>query len=239
MSAWKHTGRTDKHYFDWVFTPGNEDAAEAFRQHMQFKNSLGKAWFENQELFNHVFGGDAFIDAPASGEKPVVLIDVGGSDGYILKQCHLAHPRMAQTGRLILQDLPGQIDSLDKASLIPIEAMPYDLFTPQPVREARAYYLKMVLHDWPDEQCKEMLVNLRSAMKPGYSKILINDIVIPETGAGWFEVAVDLVMMWIHSAQERRERAWRSMIESVEGLKVTKIWNIEGASEKVIEVDAV
>ena len=46
-------------------------------------------------------------------------------------------------------------------------------------------------------------------------------------------------MMHVHSAQERRERDWRELVGKVHGLRVTKIWNVEGAVEKVIEIDAI
>lgn len=46
-------------------------------------------------------------------------------------------------------------------------------------------------------------------------------------------------MTHVHSAQEGREREWRELVGKVDGLKVTKIWDVEGAVEKVIEIDAV
>ena len=76
-------------------------------------------------------------------------------------------------------------------------------------------------------------------MKQGYSRILLHEIVIPDTKAGWFETSVDILMMTVHAAQERREREWRDLVESVGGLNVRKIWDVEGAVEKIIEIEAV
>lgn len=114
--------------------------------------------------------------------------------------------------------------------------MSHDFFTPQPVKGAKAYYLKMVLHDWPDAQCREILNNLKPALVPGFSKILINEIVVLDQGADWFSTSVDMLMMIFHSSWERREKQWRELIESV-GLKVTRIWPCGGAPEKLIEVE--
>ena len=97
----------------------------------------------------------------------------------------------------------------------------------------------MILHDWPTTQCVEILSQLKSGLKPGHSRIVLNEIVIPKQNAGWFETSVDVLMMHVHSAQERREREWRELVGKVDGLKVTKIWDVEGAVEKVIEIDAV
>lgn len=111
------------------------------------------------------------------------MVDVGGSTGYDLTIFKEAHPELP--GRLIVQDLPGTIEKLDQPALKAkgIEPMPHDFFTPEPVQGAKAYYLKSVLHDWPDEQCKQILSNLKPALKAGYSRILVNELVVPDTGA--------------------------------------------------------
>ena len=93
-----------------------------------------------------------------------------------------------------------------------------------------------VLHDWPDEKCAEILANLKSAMTPKYSKLLINEFVIPETGAHWISTAIDIFMMAIYSAGERREQNWRRMLEGV-GFKIINIWNPEPGSESLIEAE--
>lgn len=192
---------------------------------MKFK-TLGEKWYESVPL-NDVLGEN--IDASS-----VLLVDVGGAAGHDLLGFHKQHPDIP--GRLILQDLPETIASLDMSKMTPVEAMAHNFFTPQPIKGAKAYYLKMVLHDWPDAQGIQILQNVKSAMKPGYSKILINEIVIPETGADWFSTSVDLLMMVVHSAAERREKQWRALIESA-GLKVVKIWSCGSAPEKLIEVE--
>ena len=93
-----------------------------------------------------------------------------------------------------------------------------------------------VLHDWTDEKCAEILANLKSAMTPKYSKLLINEFVIPETGAHWIGTAIDIFMMAIYSAGERREQNWRRMLEGV-GFRIIKIWTPEPGSESLIEAE--
>ena len=77
---------------------------------------------------------------------------------------------------------------------------------------------------------------MKPALTPGYSKILINEIVVLDQGADWFSTSVDLLMMFLHSLWERREKQWRELTESI-GLKVTRIWPCGGAPEKLIEVE--
>ena len=231
-TAWKYAYKTDQHFFDYVNSPGRERKLQALRNHMEFK-TVGLKWYEVPGIMEAAFG-DAKV-----GKDDVLLIDVGGSGGHDLIGFHKAHPSMP--GRLILQDLATTIQSLDSSALAQqgIEAMGHDFFTPQPVHGAKVYYLKMCLHDWPNTQCIQILSQLKSALKPGYSRILLNEIVIPEEKAGWFETSVDMLMMQVHSAQERREREWIGLVHAVGGLVVRRIWDVEGAVEKVIEIEAV
>ena len=230
-SAWSQV--MGSHYFEWMFQPGREDKIEAFNHHMSFK-TLGKKWYEVPEIMEGVFGSGVGSDL---GKEDVLMVDVGGSTGHDILGFSKAHPNIS--GRLILQDLAGNIESADTKTLTAhkIEPMAHDFFTPQPVQAAKAYYLKMVLHDWPDEQCKQILTRTRDAMKPGYSVIMLNENVIPDVGATWFETSLDMLMMAVHGAQERKESEWRALIESVGGLEVKKVWEIEGVVEKVVEIE--
>ena len=71
-------------------------------------------------------------------------------------------------------------------------------------------------------------------MKPGYSKLVINDIVIPETGATRFQTQSDMTMLAFLGAMERTEAQWRKLIEEA-GLKVNGVW--VGPAESVIEAE--
>lgn len=94
-----------------------------------------------------------------------------------------------------------------------------------------------VLHDWPDNMCHKIISNLLPALRPGYSKVLINENVIPNTGAYWEATSLDLIMMAIGSG-ERTERHWRELLMSA-GLRVVKIWTVRGQSgvESLIECE--
>lgn len=232
-SPWKFGMDTDDHYFEWISRPGREFEADAFHNHMRFK-TLGLKWHEMPNIIESVFGsGNLSAD-------DVLMVDVGGSSGHDLVSFRNNHSNMP--GRLVLQDLPSAIEAAEANGELKgkgIEAYQHDFFTPENIIGARVYYLKMVLHDWPDEQCKQILSNLRPALKKGHSRILLNEIIIPEVGAGWFETSVDMIMLTAHAAQERRESHWRTLVASVEGLQVSNIWDVDGAVEKIIEIVAV
>lgn len=67
-----------------------------------------------------------------------------------------------------------------------------------------------------------------------YSKLLINDIVLPNKGAGAFATQSDMSMMSLLAAMERSEAQWRALLECA-GLKNIRIWF--GNPESVIEVE--
>ena len=72
-------------------------------------------------------------------------------------------------------------------------------------------------------------------MKPGYSKILINDSVLADRDPSWQHVSLDLYMMALLAAQERSEREWYDLINSC-GLKIEGIWSKGEGNESIIEV---
>ncbi|KAI3527449.1 O-methyltransferase [Colletotrichum filicis] len=94
-----------------------------------------------------------------------------------------------------------------------------------------------ILHDWPDKQACRILEMQETALKPGYSRILIHDqIMDDDVRAVHPHAAVfDISMMAFGAAGERTEKEWRALIESV-GLRVIKIWRVPGAVQGVIEV---
>ena len=93
-----------------------------------------------------------------------------------------------------------------------------------------------VLHDWPDERCLIILKNLKDAMQPGYSKILVCEAVLPDVGASWQHTSLDLFMMALASSQERTETQWRKLFHAA-GLRVMGIWTKGTGNESLIELE--
>ncbi|KAF2870881.1 O-methyltransferase-domain-containing protein [Massariosphaeria phaeospora] len=160
----------------------------------------------------------------------VLVVDIGGSMGQEIleiKQHYIALP-----GRMIVQDLPSTIEQVIPAGAF--EAIAHDFFTPQPVKGARAYYLRNILHDWDDDKCLEILRHTVAAMKPGYSKIIINEFVIADQNPCAFAMRSDFMVMALAGAKERAEREWHVLLESA-GLKIDRVWTAEPESQSIIE----
>lgn len=165
----------------------------------------------------------------------VLLVDIAGGRGHDLEAFRKRFPDAF--GKLILEDLPAAIDEIEDLDES-ILRMKYDFFTPQPVIGARAYYFRAIFHNWTDRKCRDILQNVVKAMKPGYSKLLINEWVLPEVGVPLYPALLDINMMALFSGMQRTQSQWKNLLESV-GLKIVKFWSIgpevEGLIEAVVE----
>lgn len=92
----------------------------------------------------------------------------------------------------------------------------------------------MILHDYPDKKCRDILKNTISAMSED-SVILIDEIVLPEVGAIWRATQMDMTMMTALAGKERSEKEWFALLESVD-LHVVKVWKYTEESEDCIIV---
>lgn len=218
--------KTDKQFFDYIASLGY---GEHFNNHMRGYRLGRKPWVAPG--FYPV--KERLVDGFVGGDDTPLIVDIGGSVGHDMEQFHEYHPDAP--GKLIVQDLQRVIDGIKNINLV-VTPMAYDFLTEQPVKGARAYYMHSVLHDWPDHVCEKILARVKDAMKPGYSRLLINENVIPSTGAWWETSALDLTMMAILGATERTEGNWHDLIEKA-GLKIVKIWSGGRGVESLIEVE--
>ncbi|CAL5867997.1 uncharacterized protein PFLUO_LOCUS2220 [Penicillium psychrofluorescens] len=181
-----------------------------------------------------------FYDVPGlsqavENESDVLLVDMGGSLGHDVSEFCRKWPDAK--GRLVLQDLPEVASQARQQSLHKsIDVMDHDFFTEQPVKGARAYYMHSILHDWADENGLRILKNIVPAMKRGYSKVLINENVIPDTNAYWETTSLDIIMMADFASTERTAAHWHKLVE-LAGLKITKIWTAQRGVESLMECE--
>lgn len=168
----------------------------------------------------------------------VLLVDVGGGKGHDLAG-FAAQYCVSCPWRLVLQDREPVVAGVVAASAereLPFEAQAYDFFTPETVLGARAYYLQSILHDWNDEQNIAILRNLVPALRKGYSKVLLDEIVVSEERPTVPATDMDLMMLAHFAVRERSEAEWRCLLENV-GLRVVNIYSYPGVAESLIEAE--
>ena len=99
---------------------------------------------------------------------------------------------------------------------------------------ARAYFLHHVLHDWADSYCLDILKHIRSAMRPGYSKLLIHELILPDTGASVYQTIFDMTMMTFNSGMERSRTQWRRLLGKA-GFEIVKFWVQNEDADGIVE----
>ena len=144
------------------------------------------------------------------------------------------HPGYAS--QLVLQDRLDQVAH----AICPTEIQrnAHDFFTPQPEsnRGARAYYLHSIIHDYDDSHALKILQHLKDAMLPGYSKLLIHDVLIPPREASRRDTSVDVHMMAKLGGRERTEDMLLGLVKRL-GFHVRKIWRSDCSEKSILEAE--
>lgn len=158
-----------------------------------------------------------------------LLIDLGGCQGQ--QAIAFRNKFRDLPGRVVVQDMPETLAGAKPAE--GVELIAHDFFTPQPLERAKFYYMRRVLHDWPDEECVRILRNIVPVMAPD-SRIIIDEMVLPEREVPEFAVYIDITMFAANGGAERTTREWKALLDRA-GLKVLNILPYDPKLMSVIE----
>jgi hypothetical protein len=165
------------------------------------------------------------------------IIDVGGGNGALLGAVIAANPSI----RGVVFDLPrggaeASATLADAGVAASCEVVTGDFFHSVP-EGADAYILKLIIHDWDDEQSVAILKNCRRAMHQA-SKILLLERVMPdkmEATPGHRRMAMaDMNMLAMPGGQERTGNEYRNLMAKA-GLSIARILAVPGVDIAVIE----
>lgn len=81
---------------------------------------------------------------------------------------------------------------------------------------------------------QKILRQLHAAMKPGYSKLLIDDFILPDRGCPLYPCVQDMCMMGLLGGMERSQRHWTELLNS-EGFEVVGVYTSGDENEGVLE----
>lgn len=141
------------------------------------------------------------------------ICDVGGGQGYLI--CALLETYPHLTGFVL--DLPEVFADPCKlwATKLGLEArcayVAGDMFTEVP--KADAYCLKLILHDWSDQKCVQILSNIRGAASVD-ARLLIIEHIVPSPNVPHFANLLDIHMMCWGTGRERTEDEYIALLES-------------------------
>ncbi|KAJ8119161.1 hypothetical protein ONZ43_g3847 [Nemania bipapillata] len=214
---------TDLPTFQWLAVPKNKDIWDNANTFFEGDRGSRPSWLTWFPAKDKLFPQGHDQDTP-------LLVDVAGGRGHDLMDFLAKYPD--EPGPFVLQDQEPVLESA--TSLSPkIKKQVFDLFTDSPVKGARIYFMKFILHDYMNEQCIQILANVKASMVKGYSYLVINDFVLPDTGCGLLQSQWDLMMMVLLSSMERTETQWKTLLESA-GLSIEGIYSPPGDGQGII-----
>jgi hypothetical protein len=140
------------------------------------------------------------------------LCDIGGGHGHLICNILREHPQLQGT----VLELESTIKNKE---LLWAEKMGVayrckylagDMFREVPSSDA--YIMKMILHDWNDEECVKILSNIQKA-SPAGGRVLIVEHVVPGPEIPHFSKLFDIHMMCALTGRERTEKEYTELLE--------------------------
>ena len=183
--------------FDYALE--NQDYSERFKHAMSSYSAVQSA-LAVEALRGYDFSGIR------------IFCDVAGGHGHLMCAFLQAYPHLSGT----VFDLPEvvhDVHALWAPKLGLQDRCRYvggDMFNEVP--GADAYSLKMILHDWNDSECIEILSNLRKAAS-GPAHVFIVEHVVPGHDVAHFSKLFDIHMMCWGTGQERTEAQYVRLLE--------------------------
>jgi hypothetical protein len=149
------------------------------------------------------------------------IVDIGGGEGTLLAAILQANPLVRGTlfeQPDIAQDAATHFDNLGLSSRCGV--VPGNFFVSVP-KDADAYLLKWVLHDWPDAKAIEILAKCREALAPG-GRIVIVEHAIDNDNPTLAPSLMDLTMMVVTGGRERTRKEYEDLLAQV-GCRLLKV----------------
>ncbi|KAF5664129.1 O-methyltransferase B [Fusarium denticulatum] len=174
-------------------------------------------------------------DSSDTENATIELVDVGGGEGTVLNKILEAHPELSPKN-CILQERTEVIQLAKSKKTLPdgVQLVEHDFMTEQPVKGAKAYFMRMILHDYADAVGIKILTRLAESMEP-YSRVLICEMVLaPRVGEADFASAVLDQAVMTMGGKERTEAGFQKMFDA-SGLELVKTWRVPGVPGGCVE----
>ena len=161
------------------------------------------------------------------------LCDIGGGQGHLLSNLLSKYPHL-KGSILELESVTKNKDLLWTSKMGVENRCTYvigDMFNEVP--PADAYIMKMILHDWSDDECVKILSNIYRS-SPNEGKVFIVEHLIPIPEKPHFSKFFDIHMMCVTSGRERTIDEYATLLERA-GWKHANTYHPRSGLIRVIE----
>ncbi|PKY03304.1 S-adenosyl-L-methionine-dependent methyltransferase [Aspergillus campestris IBT 28561] len=178
-----------------------------------------------------------------AGLGDAIVVDVAGSLGHISRKLAAHFPQL----EFIVQDYEGvcrQGEAILPAELQGrVRFQPHNMFELQQKNPEKkvVYFLRLILHDWSDEECCRILRAVVAGLKQG-DRVVIQEHILPESGTGSLFVeqllrTLDMNMLAATNGQERSAAQFRHLVGMADPrLKVANITTPANSNMGVVEL---
>jgi predicted transcriptional regulator len=182
------------------FSDSNPEYREVFNEAMSSYSSIQTTWI-SEALDGYDFSNVNYV------------CDVGGGQGHLLCSLLVKYPNLK--GSVLELDSTisnkknlwaNKMGVEDKCTFIV-----GDMFNEVPT--ADVYIMKMILHDWSDDECIKILSNIYSA-SPKDGTVLIAEHLVPGPEIPHFSKLFDIHMMCAASGKERTTEEYAELLKS-------------------------
>jgi hypothetical protein len=142
-----------------------------------------------------------------SGFKKIV--DIGGGEGDLLLEIYSDNPRI----KCILFDLKNIVSQLDNNNMHNIEIISGNFFS-DTLPSADCYILKLILHDWNDEKCIQILKNCSQTLELGGKLLIAEPALVQGSPHELFSKMLDLDMMILTGGKERTPEEYKTLLDA-------------------------
>ncbi|CAD6592867.1 MAG: hypothetical protein ASARMPREDX12_006536 [Alectoria sarmentosa] len=179
-----------------------------------------------------------------AGLGVATVVDVGGGRGHISRLIAEANQDLSFIVQDYAKTLATGEEALPASLRSRFEFMPHDFFAPQPHLSSRGkvvFYIRLILHDWPNKYCIRILRNLIPALKDG-STILVNETVLPPVGAVNMALEklgrmVDMQMLTCLNSRERTAQDYEELFTAADTrFKLANIHQSPGSPLAILEI---
>lgn len=178
-----------------------------------------------------------------------LVVDVGGGTGDVAVALARAFPRLQVT----VEDGDRASIATGRLTMPPelkdrIRLVERNFFQPRTPEDAggeggcgtTAYFLRMILHNWPDEDVARIIQPLLPGVRAG-ARLLIMEMVVPRPGTvpetmEWWMRSLDMEMMLEFNSKVRSKEDWETLFEGIStGLVMKSATTPQGSGLTVME----